>query len=127
MKQTLIDTVTFEFGEAEVFPGYIIMVMNEGVHIVPEYNDELKKLSDTYYQEEPFVYITNRVNSYSVDPRIYLETSKIPNLIGFAIVSEKEIQISTAQVEQIFLNKPMRVFDTLPQAISWTKQLLEED
>ena len=125
MKNQVIDTVTFDFGTAEIFEHYLVMVMKEGVHIIPEYNEELINLADQYYKNRKFVYITNRKHSYSVDPRIYLETSKIENLAGFAIVSEKEIPISTAQVEKIFLNKPMRVFDTVEQAATWALDLLK--
>ena len=125
MKSRVIDIVTFDFGTAEIFKHYLVMVMKEGVHIIPEYNEELIKLSNQYYKNKKFVYITNRIHSYSVDPRIYIETSKIENLAGFAIVSEKEIPISTAQVENIFLNKPMRVFDTVEQATTWAKDLVK--
>lgn len=100
--------------------------MNEGVHVIPEFNEELIKLANSYFADKEFVYITHRKHSYSVDPRIYTETSKIPNLAGFAVVSDKEIPMSTAQVEKIFLNKPMQVFDTVEQAVKWVEIVIRK-
>ncbi len=65
----------------------IITIMHEGVNVSPDYNDALLQVAETYFKNKPFVYITHRINSYSVDPKIYHETSKIKSLKGFAVVS----------------------------------------
>jgi len=44
---------------------------------------------------EAFVYITHRVNSYSVDPTIYISVSKIENLVGFAVVFINQMALSS--------------------------------
>jgi hypothetical protein len=61
--------------------------MHEGTNVLPENNKILLEVANEYFKNQAFVYITHRINSYSVDPQIYLETAKIENLKGFAVVS----------------------------------------
>ncbi|PKA84256.1 hypothetical protein ATE92_2436 [Ulvibacter sp. MAR_2010_11] len=117
-------TLNFIFGKIEVFPNYVIAVMKEGVTVKPEYNAELIAISNKYFENRPFAYITHRLNSYSVDPRTYIETSKIENLVAFAVVSNKTINISNSELEKIFLKKPFDHFDNLEEAIDWVTEVV---
>jgi hypothetical protein len=99
--------------------------MDTGVNLKLDNNSVLTNLVDTYYKGKPFVYITYRINSYSVDPAIYKETSKIQNLKGFCVVSKNFIAKSTAQIEKLFLDKPFEIFDTLPEATAWAQNILK--
>ena len=101
------------------------MVMNEGVLVDASVNATLTDLAEEHFGEKLFGYITHRKNSYSVNPNVYHETSKIPNLVGFAIVSDKEIHLTTSQVESMFLDKPLKVFKTVPEAVAWVNELIE--
>ena len=117
--------VTFEFGVAELHENHMLMVMNEGVTVDSAINARLTDLAADHFGDRPFGYVTHRKHSYSVDPNVYNETSKIKNLVGFAIVSDKEIHLTTAQVESMFLNKPMKVFKEVGQAVSWVESLIK--
>ncbi|GER60482.1 hypothetical protein [Patiriisocius marinus] len=118
------DKLTFEFGEVSIFENYIIVVMNEGIIVEPKYNDDLIEMRDTYFYDRPFGYISHRKNSYSVDPKIYFETSKIFNLVAFAIVSVNEINIDNSNLEQKFLKQPIKKFTSLPEAVEWIESLV---
>ena len=98
--------------------------MKEGVTVKPEYNKELERIAETYFPNQPFAYITNRVHSYAVDPRVYLETSKIENLVAFAVVSKKPVNITNVEVEKIFLKKPLETFTDMDEAISWAQDII---
>lgn len=117
-------TITFEFGSAEIHPDYIVARMNEGVLVSTEMNKELLNLAKKYYPESKFAYITHRIHSYSVDPRVYIETSKIKNLAAIAIVSDNPINLSNAQVEQLFSDKPFRTFKTIYNAVKWAQKVI---
>ncbi len=119
------DELKFDFCDMYIYDNYMVAIMNEGVTITPEHNEILLNIVDTYYNNKKFVYITHRLNSYSVDPAIYFETSKIKNLAGFAVVSKDFKAKSNAEIERLFLNKPFEVFNTLEEAVSWTKTLLD--
>jgi hypothetical protein len=72
------------------------------------------------------VYISNRVNSYTVNPLIYNETEKIPNLIAIAMIPETDTMRKNAEYERTFFDKPYEIFETLGEAIFWAHQLVAE-
>ncbi|MCW5520809.1 hypothetical protein J1N09_13255 [Aureitalea sp. L0-47] len=119
--------ITFDFGVAELHQNYMLMVMNEGITVDSAINTRLTDMAAEHFGDKPFGYITHRKNSYSVDPNVYHETSKIKNLVGFAIVSDKEIHLTTSQVESMFLNKPMKVFKEVDAAVEWVYSLLSSN
>lgn len=120
----MTDVLKFDFSEMHIYDHYMIVIMNEGITVNPEHNKVLLNIVDTYYKGKQFVYITHRVNSYAVDPAVYFETSKISNLAGFCVVSNDFKAKSNAEIEKLFLNKPFEVFDSLQEAISWSKSIL---
>jgi len=109
----------YEFCEVEVYNNYIVVKMFEGISLTPEKNDVLLKIATKYFKDSEFGYITHRINSYSVDPSIYYETSKIENLVAFAVVSSKQIDVTNSELEKIFYKKPFQHFIELETAISW--------
>lgn len=113
----------YDFCKIHIYKNYMVVTINEGETITPDHNKVLLNIVDTFFKNKKFVYITNRKNSYAVDPAIYYETSKIENLIGFAVVSKVYKAKSNAAVEKLFLNKAFEIFNTLPEAITWAKQL----
>ena len=123
----MVASHTYSFGEIRIYEHYAIAVMFEGVTIEPKHNEVLVTIANKYFHGKDFGYITHRINSYSVDPRIYVETSKIDNLAAFAIVSEKEINLSNAQIEKLFLKKPFKSFKQLAAAIHWVEKMVLVD
>jgi hypothetical protein len=117
--------LTYDFCDVEVHNSYMIVVMNTGTHISPDYNKVLTDIVTAYFSNKPFVYITHRKNSYSVDPTIYKRTSKIKNLVGFAVVAAIPISKANAEVEKQFMTKPFEIFQTLASATKWAKSLVK--
>ena len=93
----------FFFGEIFVHDNYIIAVMKEGITVTPDLNDVLFDIVTTYFHSKPFVYITNRINSYSVNPIIYKSVSLIETLKAFAVVSKTLISVNVMSNSGIFL------------------------
>ncbi|MGJ8593828.1 MAG: hypothetical protein ACSHXF_14855 [Aquaticitalea sp.] len=118
------DELKFDFCDIQIYDSYMVTIMKEGVTITPEHNDVLLNIVETYYSNREFVYITHRLNSYAVDPAIYFETSKIDNLVGFAVVSKDFKAKSNAEVEKLFLNKPFEIFNTLKEAVTWAHTVI---
>ncbi len=118
--------VKYDFCEFSIYDNFIIAVMNEGVTVLPEHNEILVELAEKYFKNKPFAYITNRINSYSVDPKVFNDTSKIENLIAFAVVSQSEVRIANASFERKFLKKPHKSFTKLIDAIDWCETLISE-
>ena len=107
------------FCELSFFEFYMIAIINEGVNIGARENKILTKHAIEFYCNKPFVYITHRIHSYSVDPHIYPETATINNLGGFAVVSADYKAKHNAQIEKIFFNKPFEIFSKMEDATSW--------
>lgn len=123
----MLKSLTYIFGQVEIYDGYIVAIMNEGVHISPEYNKVLEDIVNRFYKNKPFVYLTHRKHSYSVDPAIYFETSKIENLAGFGVIAEIPVSGPNAAIEKLFINKPFEIFESKEQAIAWAKTVLNNE
>ena len=120
-------TLKYPFCTIEVYDNYVISCINEGFHLTPDKNKVLEDISSEYFSDKPFVYISYRKNSYSVDPSIYLQTSKIKNLYGMAVVAKVPLAKGNAQIEKLFLNKPFEIFSSLDEAKSWVKIILNNE
>ncbi|MDB9755989.1 hypothetical protein OAB20_06855 [Winogradskyella sp.] len=118
------ESLKFDFCDMTIYDTYLVVVVKEGIDITPNHNSVLLEITNKYFSKKPFVYITHRLNSYSVNPKIYYETSKIENLKGFAVVSSNYKAKENAQIEKLFFNKPFEIFTSLEDAISWTDKLL---
>ncbi len=119
----MTDILKYDFCTVYIYDTYLVVEINEGFHLLSSHNQILVNLADTYYRNKNFVYITHRINSYSVDPVIYTQTSKIKNLIGFAVVGKVPLSAANAEIERLFLQKPFEIFDKLSDAIDWAKSI----
>ncbi|MFL0352474.1 hypothetical protein [Xanthomarina sp. GH4-25] len=117
--------ITYPFGKVTIHDNFLIFVMNEGITVLPEYNEILVEIATTFFKNKRFVYITHRINSYSVDPNIYFKTSQIENLIGFAVVTGDKIYRDNVALEKTFFSKPFKSFTELNDAIDWANKLIE--
>lgn len=118
------DLITFDFCQMEIYDNHIITTINEGVHITIDNNQILIDVAKKYFDVCDFVYISNRINSYSVDPKVYYHTIKVKNLRGFAIVSNNPKAIGNAKIEKLFYNKDYKIFSDIKDALAWTNELL---
>lgn len=123
----MLETVVkLKFCTLSFYDRYVIAEINEGVHLDHQHNEALIEITENHYSK-PFVYITNRINSYSVDPNVYPRTTGVKNLVGFAVVSRVHMAKLNAQIEQMFFSKPFEIFSELEDAINWAKDLIEKN
>jgi hypothetical protein len=111
----------FDFCILKFYDNYVVSIINEGVTVSKDISDKICKAATDYYQGKPFVYITHRIHSYSVDPNVYQDVSNIKNLAGFVVVSDSKSSIKNALLEKIFLHKPFQIFSNLEDAILWAE------
>jgi len=112
--------------EILLFEKYLIKQVKEGQTIIPDHAAKLKIEVDKQYNGKPFVYISNRIHSYSVDPLTYRAAEIMPNLMGIAIVTTED-KSKHAAYESIFFKKPFKIFDDLKKAIAWVDKVLENE
>lgn len=115
-----------EFGSITFLDNILIAELNEGILFDIPHNKELLELGREHFNGKPYGYISNRINSYSVNPMIHLDSAKSPNLVAIAIVSDKEVVKQNTIIEkQFFRNKSsFEVFDTIDEAIIWINSQL---
>jgi len=119
------DELDLEFCTVSIYENYLIVVINEGIHVTPEYNEILEAIVVKYFRKTPFVYLTWRKNSYSVDPAIYKKTLQINNLVGFGIIVNAIGSSAKAQIEKAFISIPFQIFETKEEAEDWVQNLLK--
>lgn len=107
-----------------IFDDFLVSQIRQGVTITPAHNDKLKEIINVHFTNKSLVYISNRCFSYAVDPLTYVETSKIHNLLGIAIVSKKKIALNNALLEKNFYEKPFEIFETISEAIDWVQNII---
>lgn len=114
-----------KFCKVELHDNFMIVIVDEGETIDILKARELKDLATSTFHDRPFIYITHRIHSYAVDPKVYKPTSQIMNLVGFCVVSSNFMAKSNAIIEKLFFDKPFEVFDTLIEAIDWSNTAIK--
>jgi len=120
----IISYFDLEDAELFIFDEFIINQVKEGVTIEPHHNEILNEYIQKFYSGENMVYVSNRVKSYSVNPMIYPEAEKIPNLIAMAIIPDTHVMRKNAEFEKEFYDKPYEIFDHLTDAIRWVHKIV---
>ncbi|MGJ8593117.1 MAG: hypothetical protein ACSHXF_11240 [Aquaticitalea sp.] len=122
----IIQYFDFEDAEVFIFDEFIINQVKEGVVIEPSHNDILNDIVQEFFSGKNMVYISNRAKSYSVNPLIYPETEKIPNIIAIAVIPDTPAMRKSAKYEKEFYDKPYEIFDELKSAIVWVETILSK-
>ncbi|MUH37255.1 STAS/SEC14 domain-containing protein [Zobellia amurskyensis] len=128
IKHELLDEHDFGFAKFWFYPNYIVGEFAEGADVSKEDSiGPITFIKRIYSTTVPFIYISNRKNSYSMDPMGYKDiVDMFPNLIGMAIVSDNKYRRMIATLEKMFIKKPIGVFHKLEEAYEWATQNIEE-
>lgn len=118
--------IKLSFAKLTFYTKYVVCHVNEGEVLDFNKANEIRNVILKHYKNKSFIYITHRIHSYSVDPIVYSEVSKLKPLIGFAFVSKNESSLKSAHFEKMFLKKPLGVFKTLEETIKWVDKTYEE-
>lgn len=127
-KLTPIAEHRLDVGRFVYYPNFVIGEFNEGV--IATFETALVPIQlalDIYGNDKPIVYISHRLHSYTVDPVGYKEFYDLfPNFEGFAIVATNKRRRMLAQLEKLFVKKPIRVFSDLDGAMLWAEEIIEK-
>lgn len=117
---------TLNFGTVELYENFAIGKMNEGGDLKTAEHDELLNLCTDTFNNRPFGYISYRQHSYSVDPKVYINTGKVKTLVAIAVVATQPAQKLSAAVEEIFFGRPFKYFYDLDEAKSWMQKTVSQ-
>ena len=110
--------------EVFVFDQFLINQIKPGELVDSDQVKTLKHLIQVHFSDREMVYLSNRVFTYSVNPMVYNEVVKIPNLLGMGIVVHTDSSRLNAQFEKSFYTKPFAIFDNVPEAVYWAQEVI---
>lgn len=115
--------IELDFGKITVTENILISELNEGILFDVHNNRELLEIGKKVFNGKNYGYISHRVNSYAVNPMVYLESSNTPTLKAIAVVSKNPICKQNTVLERQFYKNTssFEVFDSLEEAIVWVK------
>lgn len=122
----VIKEFIYPFGNVFVFKGFVISEINEGETI--NWDSQAKLIADdvsTFLDTDgaDIIYISNRINSYSVVALDWLKFFKHSyTLKAYCIVSQNKIGILNAIVERLFFTKKIKHFSNLYEAVNFVKK-----
>ena len=122
-----IQVLSYPFGTFYLFETFIVSEIDKDVVFTWEGHAKqvVEEISDLYDQNgKDLVYISHRINPYSVVPSDWLKFFKYSySLKGYGVVSYNPKGILNTMLEKLFMRSKIQSFDNLSEAISWAKSL----
>lgn len=126
MRQETIKTEAYDFGRLTIGQRFIIGAMEEGSDVHLDVVSKIIDIARTRFGDDKWAYISNRVNSYSLQPMVHRQAAELEkNMIAFAVVTH---DCRLADVEKRFAGERYKFscFAELDDAIAWVKSVLAE-
>ena len=121
----VIKELNYPFADIFLFNGFIVSEVKQGVVFSWDNHAELivQDIASYYGTDgEDLVYISNRINSYSVLATDWIKFFKHNyKLKGYVVVGYSRGSILNTMVENLFFNKKIQKFTDLFTAINWAK------
>lgn len=118
-------TQELSFTTLKFYPKFVVSTVKENILLDEEHINTLKDAILEHYQNKPFIYLANRVNSYSVNPLIYVNLIQLQVLKGIGIISEDLQRLKTANFEKQFASFPFELFQNKDEAKAWAHRLMK--
>jgi hypothetical protein len=119
--------ITLDFGVYYICDDFFILEVNEGVHFNwDKLSILLGSLRNYFGNHKTIAYISNRINSYSIDPVLWSYFDKDDSiLIAASIVSYRSSTFINANIEKEMASIPIKRSRSLEEAVNWVQQLKE--
>jgi len=122
------EEIKLPFGNFYFFKRFVVSELNEGTHFDWKKVKILSELMvNQYGKDEKVIYISNRVNSYSIEPQSWLKFDKKYHLfISTGIVAYDNSGGLSVVLERLFAKESIKRFRSLKEAIDWALELTKE-
>ncbi|MFI2742884.1 hypothetical protein ACG2LH_09100 [Zhouia sp. PK063] len=109
--------VRLDFGSFHIYENYAISYIDEGIDIILSNTIQIVELLAEHFENKPFIYISDRVHSYSIDPTVYTsDFVKALYVVHYFIVVDTMQKELSIEIEKIFSNVPISDFRTIDEA-----------
>ena len=114
----MIQKINTDFCELNMYSKYAILKVFENVFYDTEKAAIVHQKFQDFFQNKPFVLITERNFKHEVDFNLY-KSNTLQNIEGLAIVSANPEERERAVLEQPLFNKSFAFFEQLNDAQNW--------
>lgn len=124
----IIDARHFEIGDVYIFKNFVITQINHGKHVTINSSKELiDYISSIYGNKKPFVYLSNRINKYSIELLDYPKHSNLfPNIIAYGVVGYSAFNKLNVNMENKFSIKPVFDFSSIEEAVNYSNNIVNK-
>ena len=123
----ILKTLELEYTLLEFYENFVVSQVREDVIFSKSQVRDLAKICSAHYSGKKYVYISNRVNNYNVDPIVYVQLEKMKkNLQGIGLVISQPSSLDMVQFEQTFIKTNSNIFFKLEEAMEWAEELLKK-
>lgn len=119
--------LVFSFGRFYLFDNFVVSELNEGIHFDwAKIQDASAEFISHYGYNISIAYISNRINSYSIDPHLWTNFNReFGFIVASAVVVYDNISYMNATLEKQFSGKSLKRCSSLEEAIHWVQNLDE--
>jgi hypothetical protein len=115
----------YNFADLYIFDDFVVSEIREGITFSwDEHGKQITKDVTEYTNCDGsnIVYISHRINSYSIVPTGWLMIYKYRlSLKGYGVFGYNSMSFFNTVIEDLFLNKKIRKFSSLESAAQWAK------
>jgi len=119
----VIKEFNYDFCDVFLFNGFFISEISDGITFT--WDDHARIIAEdlssyTGSKGEDLIYISHRIHSYAVKPNDWLKFFKHSySLKGYGVVAYTQGSMLNVVIENLFLNKKIKRFNTLDTAVQW--------
>jgi len=114
-----------QLGELRLNDQYMVAVFDEGIDINFDNFSEITDIIKSNFGNKPFGFISNRVNSYSINLSDANKFNKLfQNLKAYAVVAHNPITEKVFEIEEHFFKFNRKSFRNIDDAIDWVENTL---
>ena len=126
-KQLKHSKIEFSFGTYFFFDNFVISELNEGIHFDWQKIEEVIFTIVEYYGDDFKIgYISNRVNSYSINPQLWVDFyNEYDFIVAGAVVAYNDFNYMNATLEKHFSKNSIKRCNSLNEAVDWVIKLKE--
>lgn len=128
LNKNVIVSHKIDIGYLHFFESFVVSEINEGRHFCYDSSyDHLSLISDFYGTEQPFGYISNRVNTFSTEaidlPKLL---KSLNNLVLISVVVYTHFDSINIDLEKKFCQVPYKGFDNLIESYNYTNNFIKQ-
>lgn len=121
----ILKIIELKYTRLEFHDRYVVSHIHEGVILNKVLVMDLIERCSSFFGANNYVYISNRIQHYNVDPTIYFDLKKVVNLKGIAIACKTPPGVNMANFEKGFCKVPFEIFSEVDDAIAWAYKKVE--